>query len=210
MNILNINSNPNPSKRRVASEDGCKKDLSNELPILFDAFTMAFKNYELEIVQTPPNSRARGFEASLLNSKMIQSIQETFPKYWKYGRYKRFTLNVNGYIILFKKLNNKNMPMNIQTKSVSDISNQLALSLFDENTYVAEPILFFGYKKNKFGQISDPKLVYIDENNLKWAITEHELNTGTVIMNIPADETIKVAMPKLKVAHNIKKASNNE
>jgi hypothetical protein len=102
------------------------------------------------------------------------------------------------------------MPMNIQTKSVSDISNQLSMSLFDENTYFAEPILFFGYKKNKFGQIFEPKLVYIDESNLKWAITENELSAGTIIMSTPADETIKEAMPKLKVAHNIKKASNNE
>lgn len=210
MHTVNINSNPLPAKRRLASEEGCKIDLNTELPILFDAFTSAFKKYELEIVQTPPNSRARGFEASLLNSKMIQSIQEKFPKYWRYGRYKRFTLTVNGYIILFKKLNNKDMPMNIQTKSVSDISNQLSMSLFDENIYVAEPILFFGYKKNKFGQIFEPKLVYIDESNLKWAITENELSAGTIIMSTPTDETIKVAMPKLKVAHNIKKASNNE
>ncbi|WP_432411389.1 hypothetical protein [Rasiella sp. SM2506] len=186
----------NPSyKRRLASLEGCQIDLKNELLLIFSAFYGALKNYEREIVQTPPESRARGFEASLLNSKMIQSIQEHFPENWKFGKYKRFTLRINGYIILFKKFNQKGLPMNIKTKSVTAISQQLSIPLFDDSTYVAEPILFFGYSKDKFGNIVNPKLVYIDEDQIKWEISRDNIS-ATKTLSIPKEE--KVAMPKLR------------
>lgn len=197
-----------PKKRRLASEMGCKKDLENELPKLFEAFKMAFTDYEREVVQTPPSARARGFEASLLNSKMINSVQTVFPREWKFGKYKRFTLRVNGYIVLFKKLNSKDKPMNIKTNSVSAISNQLSMSLFDESTFTTEPILFFGYRKDRLGQITDPKLVYIDENKVQWTITEDEVKSNIKFINEEMEQT-GLAMPKLKVVNEEKKASNN-
>ncbi|WP_339839379.1 hypothetical protein [uncultured Maribacter sp.] len=197
----------NPSyKRRLASLEGCQNDLKNELFLMFSAFHSALKNYQEEIVQTPPEARARGFEASLLNSKMIQSIQENFPINWKFGKYKRFTLRVNGYIILFKKFNSKGLPMNIKTKSVTAISQQLSIPLFDDYTFVAEPILFFGYSKDNFGIISNPKLVYIDENQVKWEITRDSISTSKTI-SIPKEE--KVAMPKLR-AEIVKKNVSNK
>ena len=149
-NVKKISYNPN-QKRRLASFEGCKLDLKEELPLLFKAFYEAFTAYEREVVQTPPVARARGFEASLLNSKMIQSIQSNFPINWKFGKYKRFTLRIKGYIVLFKKFDNKGLPMNIKTKSVTAISQQLSLPLFDEASFVAEPILFFGYRKDQPG-----------------------------------------------------------
>lgn len=183
-------------KRRLASLDGCKFDLKKELPILFKAFDEACKNYEKEILSTPPQARARGFEASLLNSKMIQGIQKHFPDNWRFAKYKRFTLRINGYVILFKKLNGKNLPMNIKTQSVNAISNQLALSLFNESNYTIEPILFFGYRKDKFGHIFEPKLIYIDDSKLKWTLEYDSINT--TIVNTIKTEINDYPEPKLK------------
>ncbi len=73
-------------------------------------------------------------------------------------------LRVNGYIMLFKKLNSKNMPMNVPTRFSSSIQNQEQGYLFDMYDNGTEPILFFGYNKSRFGEIINPKLVYIDEN----------------------------------------------
>jgi len=196
-----------PNKRRLASFEGCKIDLEYELPLLFKAFKEAFASYEKEIIQTRPDARARGFEASLLNSKMIQSVQDHFPLYWKFGRYKRFVLRINGYIILFKKLNNSDRPMNIKTKSVDAISNQLSLPLFDSESSIVEPILFFGYKKNSLGEIVDPKLVYIDENQVKWTLNEDDIDSSTVSVTEtgvtgPAAPKVRENLVKKKVVNN--------
>ncbi|MEO9533874.1 MAG: hypothetical protein ABJG68_02670 [Crocinitomicaceae bacterium] len=180
-------------------------DLKKELPLIFKAFSEAFEAYEKEVIQTPPEARARGFEASLLNSKMIHSIQNNFPVNWKFGKYKRFTLRINGYIVLFKKFNAKGLPMNIKTKSVEAISQQLSFPLFDDSTFVAEPILFFGYRKDKIGNIVDPKLVYIDEDQVKWTICNNDIST-TKTVSIPKEE--KSVMPKLRESAKTKKASN--
>ncbi len=165
------------SKRRIVSSEECKKDLQKELQLMFTAFGQAVVNYENEIILTPPESRARAFEASLLNSKMMQSIQQNFPHNWKFGKYRRFILNVGGYNVFFKKLNNKDMPMNIRTQYASAIENQQQMSLFDDSFGITEPIVFFGYKKNKLGEIIDSKLVYIDEGKVNWTITNDDVIT---------------------------------
>jgi len=190
------NSNSRPNKRRLATLDGAKFDLKNELPLMFNAFREAYELYESEIRNTPPEARARGFEASLLNSKMIQCIQKYFPNHWKFGKYKRFTLRTNGYIILFKKLDKHDKPMNIKTKSVHAISHQISLPLFNETNFVQEPILFFGYKKNSIGNISEPKLVYLDEERVKWIVTADDVRIDKSIV-LPK-KTQKVATPILK------------
>jgi len=196
MEVVQIEGFRKQGKRRLASLEGCKFDLKSELPILFKAFDKSCKAYEKEIVNTPPLARARGFEASLLNSKMIQEIQNHFPDNWRFAKYKRFTLRINGYVILFKKLNGKNLPMNIKTQSVNAISNQLSLSLFNEISYTAEPILFFGYRKDKFGHIFEPKLIYIDDSKLKWTL-EYD-NVETNIINTTKTEINDYPEPKLR------------
>lgn len=191
-NNLNLRQN----KRRIATIKGAKFDLKNELPLMFIAFKEAYELYESEIIKTPPEARARGYEASLLNSKMIQCIQKYFPKHWKFGKYKRFTLRTNGYIILFKKLDKYDKPMNIKTKSVEAISNQLSLPLFNDTNFVEEPILFFGYKKNSIGIITEPKLVYLDEERVKWVVTIDDVEIEKAIEQ-PV-KTQKVATPLLR------------
>ena len=192
----NLQKNPEMvHKRRTASKDECKIDLKKELPVLFEAFSNAHKTFENEVRQTPPLARARGFEASLLNSKMIQSIQEFFPENWKFGKYKRFTLRVNGYIVLFKKFDKKGMPMNIKTQRTDAISNQQVMPLFDDSTLVYEPILFFGYEKNRIGEILNPRLVYIDESQVQWVINDDSVSV-TRFLNTKEEET--TVLPKLK------------
>lgn len=194
-------------KRRLATENECKNDLSRDLIPMFEAFSMACNNYEREVIQTPVGARARGFEASLLNSKMIQSIQSTFPNDCKFGKYKRFILRLEGYTVLFKKLDNKNMPMNIKTKYSLAITDQLAMSLFEETTTAVDPILFFGYRKDRFGNIIDPKLVYIDDNKVNWTITEKDIQTDIKIPQLEIDK-IETVLPKLKISVKEKKAMN--
>jgi hypothetical protein len=193
-------------KRRIISQDECISDLSDWLSLVFNAAGRAVTLFEKEIALTPPQSRSRGFEASFLNSKMIQCIQEDFPDNWKFGRYKRFILRLKGYNILFKKLNGRNFPMNIKTKSSDAIINQLQGDLFDvtnDFAAAAEPIVFFGYKKDGLGVIGDMKLVYIDENKVKWTVVEDRICKTAEIVDINKKEIREAASPRVKVTKRI-------
>lgn len=188
------------SKRRILkNSDECLFDLKEgTLETLFGAFYEAVSLYEREVIQTPPNVRPRGFEASLLNAKMIQCIMEILPNNSKFGKYKRFIVRLSGYIFLFKKLNSKSLPMNIKTSHSSLLENQLQGRLFDSNDDGSEPILYFGYQKDRFGDIVNPKLVYIDEGKVKWEITNKEIDSSKKthsISDIPSVTTTrKVAL----------------
>jgi hypothetical protein len=195
-----------PNKRRIANEKEVKFDLKKELPHLFEAFNEALSLYESEIVNTPPPARGRGMEASYLQSKMLQCIQKYFPEKWMFGKYKRFILRVGEYNVLFKKLNRYGKPMNIPTTLVQAISNQLTLPLFGSEPSTEDPILFFGYQKDRFGNVINPQLVYLDENRVKWVITEEDIVESTPLQ-LPI-EAPKIAAPTLKKGkENDRKAS---
>jgi len=195
--MTKVNINFNSRKRKLASFEGTAVDLKNDLPKLFNAFHEAVKDFETEIAFTPQEARARGLEASLLNSKVLYRIQQQFPINWKFCKYKRFVLRIRGYNILVKMLNNKNMPMNIMTKNSEAINTQLSLPLF-ENFEVADPILYFGYKKNKLRFITDPKLVYIDEGKVHWTISESNVSTLVETTTIPIQSQPLSAEVKLR------------
>lgn len=177
-------------KRRILkTSNECLFDLQEDtLEMLFGAFYKAVSLYEKEIIATPPNARGRGYEAAVLNTKIIQCVMEVFPDYSKFGKYKRFTMRLNGYIFFFKKLDNRNLPMNIKTNHTSLLENQQQRKLFDSSDDGSEPILYFGYNKNGLGEIINPKLVYIDEGKLQWQITENDIVSNTNILSITGNE----------------------
>ena len=180
MKILNKGSQKLP-KRRLINAKECLVDLKDHLNTLFMAFKEARMMYEEEIRQTPPQARARTLEASLLNSKIVQVLQKYFPKDWFYGKYKRFVLQLKDYSIFVKKLDGKNKPMNIKTHNDDAIRNQAQMSLFDGEYDKTSPILYFGYQKSRMGELSDPKLVYIDEDKVEWIITDDDIETSAPI-----------------------------
>jgi PP-loop superfamily ATP-utilizing enzyme len=197
-------------QRKVTSNQQCKDELKYELPILFDCFKSAVNAFEKEIRQTPPDARVRNLEATLLNSKMIQSVREKFSDSCYFGKYKRFILRINGYIVLFKKLDKNGLPMNIKTKASNAISNQLTLPLFEEDSAEFEPILFFGYQKNEVGEIFNPRLTYIKDDKIKWVINEQHIETkDTTDSSISVVEKERETIsPKIKPGVKKKKASN--
>ena len=106
----------NVQKRRIITAKECKQDLKNHLEMIFRSVENGINGYNEVSSLFPVTARARALEANVLNSKIIESIQNSFPEYWRFGKYRRFVLRINGYNILFKKLNNKDLPMNIRTK----------------------------------------------------------------------------------------------
>lgn len=173
-------------KRRQVSKNECLYDLKAYLPKLFLAFNKGVKKYNMVSAMFNHESKVR-FNAALLNTSIIESVQIEFKDYWRWGKYKRFILKLKDYIFLIKKMDRNNKPMNIKTQHVNTISNQLSLSLFDNEVYQDDPILFFGYKVDRQGEIYSPQITYIDDNNVMWIITEDDgTDLGLIQLNKPS------------------------
>lgn len=192
-------------KRRQVSKKECLFDLKEELPKFFKAFNIGVNKYNKVSAMFRPNAKVR-FDATVLNTAIVESLQDEFPFNWKWGKYKRFILRLNDHIVLVKKFNKKNMPMNIKTEHVNTISNQLSLPLFKDEIYQDDPILFFGYKVDRMGEITSPQLVYIDENQVRWVVTEEDVTTTQTIFE--SDKRIKTAEVSIKKHLQRRKTSN--
>lgn len=195
----------NVQKRRIITAKECKQDLKNYLEMIFGSVENGINGYNEVLSLFPVAARARALEANVLNSKIIESIQNSFPEDWRFGKYRRFVLRIDGYNILFKKLNNKDLPMNVRTKNVVAIENQFQLNLFDDPAFAdtIEPIVFFGYKKDKWGVIVDPKLVYIDEGKIKWTISKSEIKMEQTLESVIPINTSTEERPKVFIRENI-------
>ena len=179
-----------PQKRRIINKNECLFDNEYNLRKVFHVVKLAIDNYNEKMSSVPPQLRVRTYEAIVLLQEIVLSLNVEFPENCRFARYRRFVLRLNGYQFLIKKLNKKGVPMNIKTKSCDLINNQAQGSLFkDEPTYedAIEPLLYIGYKKNRFGVIGDLTVVYIDENKLQWTITENDLgviNAGQDVIRL--------------------------
>jgi hypothetical protein len=193
-------------KRLLADYDNCKLELSKELVLLFKTFESALKSTSEDLLNYKVQFRSRTLEASIMQSYFAEYLQVNFANKAFYGKYKRLVLRANGYLILFKKLNSKGYPMNIKTVNVQSILNQnQVLDLFADSDYNDEPILYFGYQKNRFNEYVNPQLIYIDENEIKFSISADDMDSGLYVAKTD-DKPVGVS-PTLKNNTNIKKAN---
>ena len=194
-------------KRVLAVNETCKVELKNGIQLLYKAYEEALTKSSTVLSMLPVHSRSRTLEASIIQSCFAESLIENFPEKAFFGKYRRLILRVNGYLILFKKLNKKGYPMNIKTVNVQSILNQnQVLDLFSESDYNDEPILYFGYQKNKFGEYVNPQLIYIDEGDVKFSIVETDVQAVLNITNRSNDDVSIEVKPKLKYNNVLKEA----
>ena len=200
--------NEKRKRKRVISPKECQSDMNEALQRMFLAFHEAVQLYNIEIGLTDPQDRIRGMEASYFNSKLIQCLRSHFNAHLKRGKYGRIILYEKGYVVLFKKLGKNGKPMNIRTKVTDAIENQLMGNLFNIDEDGSSPIIFFGYSKTKFGGIAHPRIVYIDENLVKWTLDENDITTveeislfGNAITSSPGHAIVK---PILKIKKKVK------
>lgn len=194
-------------KRAIATLNSCKLELKNELKKLFIVFDRALKRVDSTVNQYPVESRSRAFDANVMQTAFMSELIKEFRDKAFFGKYRRIILREKGYIILFKKLNNNGMPMNTITLNIQNILNQnQTLDLFANTDYNDEPILYFGYKKNRQGQFFEPQLVYIDDGVIRFNITEKDVQ-NTNLVNLKQKSIKRNVVPKLKNTINkIKRA----
>lgn len=190
-------------KRTLAILETVKVELKNELELLFETFQQALDKTQKIMSEFPLLSRSRTLEASIMQSCFAEVLMLNFGDKAFFGKYKRLILNVKGYVILFKKLDKKGMPMNIATANVQGIMNQsVQLDLFSQSDYNDAPIMYFGYQKNKIGQYVNPQIIYIDEAKISFVINEEISGNIKSVKNNSTDKVV----PKLKDKISLKKA----
>ncbi|WP_433814773.1 hypothetical protein [Flavobacterium johnsoniae] len=214
MSLTQILSEDNNSSRRMqgkrllADHDNCKLELKEELSLLFKTFLSAVNSTKEELLNFNIRFRSRSLEASIMQSFFAEFLQENFGDKAFYGKYKRLVVRANGYLILFKKLNSKGFPMNIKTTNVQSILNQnQVLDLFADTDYNDEPILYFGYQKNRFGDYVNAQLIYIDEGEIKFSISQNDMDMDLGIYVNGGNDNPDGVSPVLKNNNNIKKAN---
>ena len=184
-------------KRLLANSDACKIELKKELRVLFKTFSEAIEKANTLLSEFQPSFRARSLDATVVQSSFAEKLFNNFGESVFWGKYKRLILRVNGYLILFKKLDKKGYPMNIKTLNIQSILNQnQSLDMFAESDYNEDPILYFGYKKDKIGNYVQPQLIYIDEGKIQFSLNEHDIE---IEINIDENNAENIGvMPKLK------------
>ena len=71
------------------------------------------------------------------------------------------------------------------------------MDLFAKSDYNEEPILYFGYQRDKFGNFVNPQLIYIDDGEIKFTINQNDV--GVIKPILKAEKSAKeVNTPKLK------------
>lgn len=203
----NISSRRMQGKRVLAVNETCKVELKKDIQLLHKAYEEALIKTSKVLSIIPIHSRSRILEASVIQSCFAESLMNNFPNKALYGRYRRLVLRLKGYLILFKKLDKKGYPMNTKTKNVQSILNQnLTLDLFSESDYNDEPILYFGYQKNRIGEYVNPKLIYIDEGEIKFTIDESDIQMVLDMPNRNIENDAIEVKPKLKENIALKEA----
>lgn len=193
-------------RKRVINAKEFQTDMKSALSNFFIAFKKAVILYNNNIKGFNPQDRVRSFEATCFNTCLMQSIREIFGTDLKKGLYGRMFLYINGYIVLFKKLDKHNMPMNIRTNHFLKIENQQEGNLFSDGEDGAAPIVFFGYSKSSIGEFVRPRFVYVDEERVKWIMDEFEVIPQKEVTLFTPLSNVESVHPKVRVKENNKKA----
>lgn len=163
---MNANINKNFEKRKRISKKEALELLKDCYEDIFKAYYNGLANYNEEVNMTIPEARTR-LVGPLLNAKMTESFILAFPENWSKGKYGRIIFRWNGVLILIKKLNKNDKPSYIPTILSDTIVNQYQLPLFPDDEGKEEPILIFGYTKDSYGQLIDPRIVLYDDG-VQW------------------------------------------
>lgn len=166
-------------KRRALDKNYALELLKEHYEQIFKAYYNAIEKFNVEISQTSIEARTRLWSV-LLNAKLIDSFIEQFPENWTKGKYGRIIFRWEEIQLLIKKLDSNNNPSYLPTLLSDSILSQEQASLFKNDERAKnEPILIFGYTKDKYGQLINPRIVYYD-CGAKWTIEQSEIITKPV------------------------------
>lgn len=181
-------------KRRYITKKDMLEVLQDCYQEMFLAYYEGIARYNEDIQTYIPEARTR-LESAILNSRLTESFIKHFPSQWWKGRYGRIIFRWQGISLLIKKLNLNGKPSYIPTRLSDGIINQLQIPLFDCDEAKEDTILFFGYTKDKSGQLINPRIVLFDDG-VQWVADASDIQTRQVAQPV---QQANVRLKKSKV-----------
>ncbi len=208
---MNSNLQEQPGENRRSSylsglsvQQDFETEMAIELPAFLQIQEQALQMMQDELGAKHPSYQNRNSKANRMNENIRGLLFEHFPERMKDTISKRFYFEkVGKYIILFKKLSDTFMPMNVTTKSVKKILSQLSLD------FPEIPIVFVGYIPNaSWEELKRVCAVYISSGSVIWVSDLRRFDNGTpleLFANTPDDDAPILVRPKIKTDERAEK-----
>ncbi len=188
------------SKRQAITKEEAVELLRQYAELIFSAYDSALDKYNVEIRQTNPIARTR-LSSALLNAKMVESFADMFPDNVTLGKYGRVLFRYERCQLIIKKLSSTSRPSYISTKLSNTILTQGQAELFDgDENARREPLLTFGYTKDRLGNLVNPRIVYFDEEPI-WEIVPSDF-----AVTLPFTDNVERIEVRLKKKQRERKA----
>ena len=179
-----------------------------EASVFIDIILHAHKQTISDLSPKGLKYQMRMTKSTLMNGNIKGLLFDQFPNEMKESKTGRFYLHrAKEFILLFKKLNDKSMPSNINTRNARKIFAQLALD-FDE----ALPIVFMGFTvSNTWEQIKHIRAVYIKDGKKVWIADLLKQIDSADLFSTTTQSEITPAFPEeLQVKPKIKGKNNQK
>jgi hypothetical protein len=172
-----------------------EKEMKVELSFFVEIFDEAFTLTQNDLRDKPLSYQNRNSWASRMNENIRGLLFEKFPENMREANSGRFYFEKpDKCILLFKKLSNSYLPMNIQTENAQNILSQLS---FD---FPQIPIIFIGYiPDSSWEDLKKICAVYISNRSVVWVSDIRNLERGTplpLFPSTPSDDTPIIVRPK--------------
>jgi hypothetical protein len=206
----NLQEQPEQQKRGsyfsgLSAQQDFESEMATELPAFLQIQEQALQMMKDDLGSKHPSYQNRNTKANRMNENIRGLLFEHFPERMKDTLSKRFYFEkVGKYILLFKKLSNRFMPMHINTKSVRKILSQLSLD------FPEIPIVFVGYIPNaSWEELKRICAVYISNGSVIWVSDLRTFDTGLtpleLFSNTSDDEAPILVRPKVKTEEQVEK-----
>jgi hypothetical protein len=164
----------------LSPQQDFENEMASELPVFLQIQEQALQMMQDDLGEKHPSFQNRNSKANRMNENIKGLLFERYPDQMKETFSKRFYFEKAGkYIILFKKLSETFMPMNISTKSVKKILSQLSLD------FPEVPIVFVGYIPNlSWEELKRVCAVYISNGRVIWVSDLRRFDDGTVALDM--------------------------
>jgi len=189
----------------LSAQQDFESEMATELPAFLQIQEQALQMMKDDLGSKHPSYQNRNTKANRMNENIRGLLFEHFPERMKDTLSKRFYFEkVGKYIVLFKKLSNRFMPMHINTKSVRKILSQLSLD------FPEIPIIFVGYIPNaSWEELKRICAVYISNGSVIWVSDLRTFDTGLTpleLFNITSDDEAPILVrPKVKTEEQVEK-----
>lgn len=155
--------------------------MNDHLPVIVDIIENAFEKMQNELNGRSPSYKNHLSKSIRVNEQIKGRITDEYGKLVRSAGPNRFGLFIEGYLVLFKKLDKYGRPSNIKTRY-----SQL-LKMQGRINFPGEPeIIYIGYVSDPgFDYIKKISAVKLDDQEVIWSTNLRTLVSKALVISKP-------------------------